>query len=176
METITNLFRPIGYILIILASILILSHFITWLINGGNTPLGENMVNYELTLIPGVLMMKPITLSIMMEIIGYLLILESIKNPYTQVSENTIKIIEVISVFFLFISTYELLFNFMYWGSIISTLLREGNSINIDLISSRFPYSKYSWNMVFATKLFFMIFFLSILTLIFINRWRKLLK
>ena len=168
-----KLFRPVGLILIIIASILFIGHFILWIGDGGSYPLGENMVNYELNIIPGILMMKPITFSIVVGTMGYLLVLESIENPYRVVSEETMKLIEAISIFFLFISLYEILFNFMYWGAAIATLLGGGEAVNIDLIASKFQYSKYSWNLVFATKLFFMIFFFSILTLVFINRWRK---
>ncbi len=171
-RTLFRLFRPVGLIMILIAAALFIGHFISWIGGGGSSPLGENMVNYELSIIPGIIMMKPITFSIIVGTMGYLLVLESIKNPYTVVSEETIKIIEVISVFFLFISLYELIFNFMYWGAAISTVLGEGEA-NVDLISSKFPYSRYSWNLVFATKLFFMILFFSILTLIFIFRWRR---
>jgi hypothetical protein len=137
------------------------------------TPLGENMVKYEINIVPKIIMIKPLTLAVVSGVTGYILVLESIENPLKHSSLYTLKIVEVISYFFLIVSSYESLFNFMIWGAKISLLLNSNTNSNIDLIWSKFPYSRYSWNLVFATKFFFMILLLSIITIIFTNRWVK---
>lgn len=167
-------YRIVGMLMIIFAVTLYSIYFYIWLKAPETHPLGENMVKYEITIVPRIFTIKPITLIIVVMIFGYILVLESIRNPLAKTSVEKLYTIEAIALIILFISVYELIFNFMYWNSLITTeFLVKGSTVNIDLLSSKFPYSKFSWNLVFATKFFFMISSISILTIFFTNRWLK---
>lgn len=167
-------YRVVGEILIISSVTIFITYFYMWLSSPEKTPLGENMVRHEFILIPGVLAAKPITFTVLIAILGYILVMASIKNPIRRSSLETIYIVESIAIFFLFISAYELVFNFMYWSSLINIeYLKSGSIVNIDLLSSKFLYSDYSWNLVFATKFFFMILSICLITIFFTDRWLK---
>ena len=172
--TMQQIYKIVGLVMIICTVTIYLVYFYMWLVNLGASPFGENMVKTEITIIPRTITIKPITLTVIMAILGYILVLESIRYPSAKISREKIYIIEITALILLFVSLYELIFNFMYWGSLITVeFLTKGSSVNIDLLSSKFPYSDFSWNLVYATKFFFMITAISILTVFFTNRWLR---
>ena len=169
-----QIYKITGLAMIICAAILYLVYFYMWLENLGVSPFGENMVKTEITIIPRTITIKPVTLTIIITILGYILLLESVREHPAKLSREKIYIIEITALILLFVSLYELIFNFIYWNSLITVeLLTKGSSANIDLLSSKFPYSNYSWNLVYATKIFFTLVAISILTVFFTNRWLK---
>jgi|Deesub1362B_J571_1020462.scaffolds.fasta_scaffold00003_461 hypothetical protein len=136
-------------------------------------PVGYYMVNYEINIIPDLLYLKPITLTVFIIALGYLSGLEVVDRSNRKFSRFSITIIVIGSLFFTFLSLYEVLFNFMLWGSLISSLAENGNiTANIDLLSNYFPNPDRPWNLVFATKVFTLLFFVSIATLIYGFRWK----
>lgn len=163
--------RATGIILILLSSYLYISYFLAWIQDGGVDPLGENMVNNEIVIINNVIMFKPITLAMITGALGYIITLESASMPLTSLKRLWIaKLSKIIAFVFLIVSGYEFTFNMMIWSAYI---VLSGDNINIDTIYTHFPYSKYSWNIVFATKLFFMILIMAIATIYYISRWEQ---
>jgi hypothetical protein len=143
------------------------------IINGGIEPVGYYMVNYEIDVVPGLLYFKPITITVFLLALGYLAGLEVVDRSDRRFSRGGIAIITVGALFFTFLSLYEVLFNFMLWGSLISSLAVDGNvSYNIDFLSNYFPNPNRPWNLVFATKTFTLLFFISIATVIYGFRWK----
>lgn len=166
-----SIIRIIGLILIIVSIYLYITNFLGWLSSGGETPLGENMVNNEIVIIKNILMFKPITLAMISGALGYLMVLDSITDPLTTDKRIVIaRLAKIVAYAFLIISGYEFIFNMMIWSAYIALY---GNNINIDLIYTQFPYTKYSWNIVFATKLFFMILVISLGTIYYVTRWER---
>ncbi len=166
-----NIIRIIGLTLLIISSFIYISSLIQWIIEGGADPLGENLVNKEIVVINNILMFKPISIAMVTGALGYIMILESIKDPFKTNRRILIaKTSKIIAYAFLIISAYEFIFNMMLWAAYI---IVNGGTINIDEIYTHFPYTHYSWNIVFATKLFFMILVISLATIYYISRWEK---
>ncbi len=163
--------RVIGILLILLSSYLYISYFLAWMQDGGVAPLGENMVNNEIIIINNIIMFKPITLAMITGALGYIITLESANMPLTNQKRLWIaKLSKIVAFVFLIISGYEFTFNMMIWSAYI---VLHGNNVNVDKIYTHFPYSQYSWNIVFATKLFFMILIMAIATIYYISRWEQ---
>jgi len=137
------------------------------------TPVGHLLVSSEIDIIPGVLFMKPITLAVCLIALGYLLGLEYL-DMRLKLSRNSVYVIAILSLFFMFISLYEVMYNFMLWGSLISSLSQQGLvKYNIDTLANTFPNPDHSWNLVFATKIFSSILFLSTITFLYTLKWRR---
>jgi len=154
--------RYIGWINLAISITLFISFFIHWVLFEPNRPLGENMVREEIIIFKDILYFKPITLASLTGILGYILLLESIEGPLKQVTHiSVLRISRIIAFTSLGIFLYEYLFNLMYWAALII----KGGYSNIDLIYTKFPYTRYSWNIVYATKLFLMGLILSIITI-----------
>ena len=166
----SRILKYLGLLLIVSSLIMLFGYIAIWFSHGMTEPVGQNMVDKEIIIIPKTVTLKPITLIIVLCLTGYLFVFESISNPLKKISPSTLRIIEIIAFIALIISVYELIFNFMIWGSMITaTYVVEGNMTrpNIDLLYTSFPYSKYKWNLVFATKIFYMITFMAIITIYF---------
>ncbi len=143
-------------------------------INEPISPVGRFMVAYEVQIIPNIVYLKPITIVAILLLLGYLSGLEYINLGGGIKSQETISIIKLLSSLFMFIGLYEMLFNFMLWGSLISSLATDGIiNKNIDMLINTFPNPDQSWNLVFATKIFTLLFFISLLTLLYAYRWSK---
>lgn len=172
-RSLTTLCRYAGIVLLLFSIALYVGFAVQWIMEGCSTPLGENMVLNEIILIPNILMFKPITLATATGILGYALTLESIRNPLGRVPRGAFYVIEAALIVVLFMSIYELGFNLMYWSSLIVKYNVSNLDINIDSLYSKFEYSKYSWNLVFATKFFLLLTSLSATSIYFINRWLR---
>lgn len=140
-------------------------------------PFGENMVSIEIVIIPNVIYMKPITIAIILAYLAVLTILSHIGDYAVEKwGEREFFILEVFTGILMFISGYEILFNFTLWSAMISSLTTSGTvNGNIDLLYNVFPNPDTPWNLVFATKLFYLIFLSSTTSFYYLNRW-KLLK
>ncbi len=140
-------------------------------------PFGENMVSIEIVFIPNVIFMKPITIAV---IFGYLAVLTTLSHigdyAVERWSEKEFFIIEIFTGMLMFISGYEILFNFTLWSAMIASITTSGTvNGNIDLLYNVFPNPDTPWNIVFATKIFYLMFLSSITSFYYVNRW-KLLK
>ena len=66
-----------------------------------------------------------------------------------------------------FASAYEVMYNFMLWGSFFSIQLFYNNAANPNFLSSPGPTP---WNLVFATKMFLALFAISAYSVYFLRR------
>ena len=140
-------------------------------------PFGENMVSIEVVLIPNVIFMKPITIAV---ILAYLAVLTTLSHigdyAVKKWGEKEFFVLEVFTGILMFISGYEILFNFTLWSAMIASLTTSGTvNGNIDLLYNIFPNPDTPWNIVFATKIFYLMFLSSVTSFYYVNRW-KLLK
>ncbi len=176
IESLVNIRKYIA-ISSILISIAIFTYYIGRSILGIDPlyPFGENMVKYEIVIIPNLIYLKPVTLAIIIGYLGILTLLSHLTNyAIKNWSEHHFFILEVISGTLMFISGYEILFNFTLWNSLISSLAKNGEiSDNIDLLYNIFPNPNNPWNLVFASKIFYFTFLSAITTFYYVNRWRS---
>lgn len=140
-------------------------------------PFGENMVSYEIVIIPNFIFMKPITIAV---IFGYIAVLTTLSH----ISDHAIRrwgekeyfTIELFTGTLMFISGYEVLFNFTLWSALIASMASSGTVYgNIDLIYNIFPNPETPWNIVFATKIMYLTFVSSATSFYYVSRW-KLIK
>lgn len=136
------------------------------------TPIGHMLVSSEVHIIPGLVYMKPITISVLLIVLGHLFGLEYI-DVNVRLRRSSLHALTIISLFAMFVSSYEVMYNFMLWGSLISSLSRNGAvEHNIDMLVNPFPNPDMAWNLVFATKVFTTILFMSVVTLVYVVKWR----
>ncbi|HIQ13057.1 MAG TPA: hypothetical protein EYH44_01520 [Thermoprotei archaeon] len=140
-------------------------------------PFGENMVSYEIVVIPNVVFMKPATMAV---IFGYIAVLTTLSHiseyAIRRWNEKEFFTIELVTGTLLFISGYEILFNFTLWSALIASMASSGTVYgNIDLIINTFPNPETPWNVVFATKIMYLIFVSSATSFYYVNKW-KLIK
>ncbi len=139
-------------------------------------PVGTNMVDKEITLIPDLIYMKPITIFVIISYTGYVIGLTTLtKYASENWGEEIYNFIDVLALVAAFISGYEVLFNFTLWSALISSITINGQPQgNIDTLYNMFPNPETPWNIVFATKVFTLIFAMALTTLFFTNRWRAI--
>jgi len=81
------------------------------------------------------------------------------------------KFIRQISIFIAFIiaamSAYEVFFNFTIWGALMAKEAIVGE-LNPDVLKNIFPNPEVPWNLVFATKMFFVITVVALYTFYFL--------
>lgn len=176
IEKIHNFLKIISLIFLVSGLILLFGGVIIYpfIVDGSVIPVGKYMVMTEIHIIPHIIYLKPITLTVILLFLGYAAGIEYVDSIGGIKSAKTSSIIFIISSLFTFISFYELLFNFMLWGALISSISLDGTvQGNIDILINTFPNPYQSWNLVFATKMFTLLFFVSILTLIYSIKWKK---
>ncbi|MFQ5710455.1 MAG: hypothetical protein ACE5GD_01610 [Candidatus Geothermarchaeales archaeon] len=132
-------------------------------------PVGENMVVIEFPPPPFPLYAKPITYFAFFFALGWMFGLEAIKDVVKEWPKNLITLIFILTGFFAYFMGYEILFNFMLWSTLISISSNNGKlEVNPDLLANSFPNPSMTWNLVFATKIFTVLFFVSIYTMYFL--------
>jgi len=138
-------------------------------------PFGQNMVDKEIIIIPGLIYIKPVTFIVIIGYIGVITGLEYLsRDKGYRFEPYEYRLYEIIALTIFFISVYEIFFNFMLWGSLISSISYGGEVIgNIDLLANRFPNPSQSWNLVFATKIFYFLAISSATITLYIERWRR---
>jgi hypothetical protein len=138
---------------VLIASIGTIAFLVAYtLSNGtGHGPLGEEFVNEELPP-PGTFpyFLKPITWLMITIFAGWFSFMELMKDKIKNL-ENNWRYFYAMALFIIAaISFYEILYNFMYWGVILSKQPTE--MLNPDNVANGFPSQLYQVNIVFATK------------------------
>ena len=119
-------------------------------VNGtGEGPVGEGFVDSELPP-PGIFpyFLKPITWLMIVVFAGWFSFIELVKGYIRLLDGNWRFFYSMVLFIIAAISFYEILYNFMYWGAILS---RQA-SVDPDSIANGFPSQLYQVNIVFATK------------------------
>jgi len=144
------------------------------LINEPIKPYGRYMVSYEVNIIPGYVYMKPITITVIILFLAFILGLEYLDLNGGITSNSTILFLIISSSLCVFVGFYETLFNFILWSSLISSIAKNGVVHgNIDVLVNTFPNPNEPWNLVYATKIFSLILFIGIFTFIFAYKWSR---
>ena len=169
-----------SYIFFISFSLIILSYFLIRVILGFDNlfPIGENMVTTE---IPPHLFfkMKPITWFVLFFISGWIIFFETEQDKINRISSTKRRFLYIITFILIFISGYEVIYSFSLWSglmavsSILSTTTENLYNWNPDLLVNPYPNPNMPINLVFATKIVYLIFFLSVYTNIYINKMEK---
>jgi len=141
-------------------------------------PFGSNMVDREIIFIPHFLYMKPVTLIMLLGYTGFLCGMFHLDKSWGYtLREHEYIILELIAGVSLFVTIYEVIFNFMLWGALITSIAENGVVIgNIDLLVNQFPNPAQPWNLVFATKAFYTFSITSGTALYFLEKWRRYKK
>ncbi|HVX02944.1 MAG TPA: hypothetical protein VHA09_07290 [Nitrososphaera sp.] len=117
----------------------------------GEGPVGEEFVSKELPP-PGTFpyFLKPITWLMITIFAGWFSFLELVKHQIKILDGNWRYFYAMVLFIIAAISFYEILYNFMYWGVILSK--QPINALNPDSVSNGYPSQLYQVNIVFATK------------------------
>ncbi len=117
----------------------------------GEGPVGEEFVNEELPP-PGMFpyFLKPITWLMIVVFAGWFSFLELMKNQIKLLDDNWRYFYAMVLFIIVAISFYEILYNFMYWGAILSK--QPEAALDPDSVANGFPSQLYQVNIVFATK------------------------
>ena len=169
-----------SYIFFISFSLIILSYFLIRVILGFDNlfPVGENMVTTE---VPHQLFfkMKPITWFVLFFISGWIIFFETEQDKINRILSTKRRFLYILTFILIFISGYEVIYNFSLWSglmavsSILSTTTENLYNWNPDLLVNPYPNPNMPINLVFATKIVYLIFFLSVYTNIYINKMEK---
>jgi hypothetical protein len=117
----------------------------------GERPVGEEFVKEELpppAMFPYFL--KPITWLMITIFAGWFSFLELMKNRFRTIGHNWRYFYTLTLFVIAAISFYEILYNFMYWGVVLSR--QPSGLLNPDSVTNGFPSQLYQVNLVFATK------------------------
>jgi hypothetical protein len=87
------------------------------------------------------------------------------QNKVAQWSHLKLATLQLLALVLAFVSAYEVLFNFMAWGSYFTVQLMHGSIANVLTSQVSTP-----WNLVFATKMFAALFLISGYTVYFLRR------
>lgn len=117
----------------------------------GERPVGEQFVKEELpppAMFPYFL--KPITWLMITIFAGWFSFLELMKNRFRTIGHNWRYFYTLALFVIAAISFYEILYNFMYWGVVLSR--QPSGLLSPDSVTNGFPSQLYQVNLVFATK------------------------
>ncbi|MHB1868832.1 MAG: hypothetical protein ACYCPP_07795 [Nitrososphaerales archaeon] len=98
---------------------------------------------------------KPVTIMYLAGVMFAFCFFALISDPISKISRRLRTILLLVSLFCLAVSAYETLFNFVLWGSLLVT------HPNPDTIVNAYPVSSFRINLVFATKSFVALLFVS---------------
>ena len=87
------------------------------------------------------------------------------QNKVAQWSHLKLATLQLLALVLAFVSAYEVLFNFMAWGSYLSLQLMHTSIVNV--LADQIPTP---WNLVFATKMFAALFVISGYSAYFLRR------
>lgn len=127
--------------------------------------IGQPFVDNEIpspSLFP--LFTKPITILSILIIVCWFSIMGLIKNRVYSLGSNSRAAITLLFLIASLVSFYEVLFNFMLWGSLISR--QDSEAFNPDNAVNTFPTNLYPVNMVFSTKISVVVFGCSLYALV----------
>ena len=123
----------------------------------GSIPvIGQNMVNVEF---PLPYFAQPVTYLSVASVSFFCTGIRLWQHKVAQWSQVTLALLQLIAIVSAFASAYEVLYNFMLWGSYFSVQVLYNNvAANPNFLSSPGPTP---WNLVFATRMFASIFVIS---------------
>ena len=101
------------------------------------------------------LYVKPVTIMYVSGVVFAFCFFALIEKSLGQLSRKTRVLLLVVSISLFAIRAYETLFNFTLWGSLLVT------HPNPDTITNDYPVSSYTVNLVFATKAFVVLLFVT---------------
>lgn len=138
-------------------------------------PVGNNMIDTEIVIIPHILYMKPITIIVILGYSGLITGLFHLDKKWGyELETHKCIILEIITFIIFFITLYEVFFNFTLWSGLIASISLNGEVLgNIDQLVNKFPNPNQPWNLVFATKIFYALTLASGTILVFLDRWRR---
>jgi glucan phosphoethanolaminetransferase (alkaline phosphatase superfamily) len=98
---------------------------------------------------------KPVTMMCVAAVIFAFCFFSLIKEPISRIPRSVRTFLLLVSILGLAISVYETLFNFILWGSLLVS------HPDPDTIVNAYPVSSYKVNLVFATKSFVALLFVT---------------
>jgi len=132
----------------------------------GSIPvIGQNMVNVEF---PLPYFAQPVTYLSMASVTFFYTGLRLWQNKVAQWSHLVLSTLQLLAIVVAFATAYEVLYNFMLWGSYFSVQVLYSNvAANPNFLSSPGPTP---WNLVFATKMFSSLFVISAYSVYFLRK------
>jgi len=132
--------------------------------SGGVLDVGQTLVNVDF---PVPYFAKPVTYLSIACVTFFYTGLRLWQNKVAQWSHLTLASLQLFAIVVAFASAYEVMYNFMLWGSFFSIQLFSNLAANVNFISSPGPIP---WNLVFATKMFLALFAISGYSVYFLRR------
>lgn len=115
---------------------------------------------------------KPITYITYFFILGWIFGVHSLRERFLKWSPSLRTFIICLLAFFVFLTGYEVIFNFALWTSLMVVGDLMGN-LNPDILINKFPNVNVTVNITFATKIFTSLFFVCLYTLYYLYRFRE---
>lgn len=130
----------------------------------GSIPvIGQNMVNVAW---PLPYLAQPVDYLSVASVIFFYTAIRLWQNKVAQWSHLELASLQLVAIVAAFASAYEVMYNFMLWGSYFSVQVLS-NDIDPNILSSPGPTP---WNLVFATKVFASLFVISGYTVYFLRK------
>ena len=132
--------------------------------SGGVLDIGQTLVNVDF---PFPFFAKPVTYLSIACVTFFYTCLRLWQNKVARWSHLSLASLQLLAMVIAFASAYEILYNFMLWGSFFSIQLFSQSTVDPNLLSSPGPTP---WNLVFATKMFLALFAISGYSVYFLRR------
>jgi hypothetical protein len=132
--------------------------------SGGVLDIGQTLVNVDF---PIPYFAKPVTYLSIACVTFFYTGLRLWQNKVAQWSHLKLASLQLFAIVVTFASAYEVMYNFMLWGSFFSVQLFHDLAATPNIISSPGPIP---WNLVFATKMFLALFVISGYSVYFLRR------
>lgn len=149
------------------SGLIILAVFVYGLVRtglGSTIPFGANLADHDF---PFPFFAKPVSYLALASVAFIYCGLRVYKHRLANWSQFRKSVLRLFLFVLAFGSAYEVLFNFMYWGSLYVIEAIQKNVINPDVIVSLYPWS---WSLLFATKMYLALFAISAYTIYFMRR------
>src|SRR5579875_674540 len=102
---------------------------------------------------------KPVTLLLVAAVAFSYSFFSLIQRKLRTLPKALLSLFAIVSVLILAVSTYEILFNFALWSSILVNVPNPDHAVNV------YPESAVKVNLVFSTKAFVALFFVAVFSL-----------
>jgi hypothetical protein len=131
----------------------------------GSIPvIGQNMVNVSW---PLPYLAQPVDYLAVASVIFFYTAIRLWQNKVAQWSHLELASIQLVAIVVAFASAYEVMYNFMLWGSYFTVTVLANSAANPNFLSTPGPTP---WNLVFATKVFSSLFVMSGYTVYFLRK------
>jgi hypothetical protein len=131
----------------------------------GSIPvIGQNMVNVAW---PLPYLAQPVDYLAVASVIFFYTAIRLWQNRVAQWSHLELASIQLVAIVVAFASAYEVMYNFMLWGSYFTVTVLANSAANPNFLSTPGPTP---WNLVFATKVFASLFVISGYTVYFLRK------